>query len=289
MKPSFSIVGCGRVGTALGRHLSNAGYRLYGLSCKTEASARKAAGILGTDNHTQDSLKITSGADIVFITTPDGVISQVCDDIAGKGGFNAKTIVLHCSGAHPSTILSSAKKCGASIGSMHPLQSFAAEGSKNTFKGIIVSVEGDAAAIAAAKAMVNDLESVGLTIKTEAKTLYHAAAVVASNYLVAVQDLAIKFIEIAGIESKDAFKVLSPLIQGTLSNIEAVGTTRALTGPIARGDLETVSRHIDGIKEKIPGLLYLYNSLGRHTVDIALRGGTISEEKAQGLKKLLTS
>ncbi len=88
MKPSFAIVGCGRVGTALGRNLINAGYALTGLSCKTMESAQRASSILKISNFTQDSLKITKDTDIVFITTPDGIIAKACDRISQKDGFS---------------------------------------------------------------------------------------------------------------------------------------------------------------------------------------------------------
>ncbi len=289
MKPSFAIVGCGRVGTALGKNLINAGYALTGLSCKTMESAQRASSILKISNFTQDSLKITKDTDIVFITTPDGIIAKACDRISQKDGFSKNTVVLHCSGAHPSTILSSAKSCGAIIGSMHPLQSFTAESSGNTFKDVIVSTEGEAKAVKAAKDVAEALGSISLTIKTDAKILYHAAAVVASNYLVTVQDLALKLIAEAGISGEDAFKVLNPLIKGTLSNIEKIGTTKALTGPIARGDVETVTRHISGIKEKIPDMLLLYQIIGQYTVDIAKAGKTITDDRAEEFKKILAS
>ncbi len=286
MKPNFAIVGCGRVGTALATNLTSAGYKLVGLSCKTKESTEKASALLNIDKHTQNSWEITKGTDIAFITTPDGIISDVCSEITKKNGFDADTIVLHCSGAHPSTILSSAKDSGASIGSMHPLQSFAA-GSSGNFKDIIVAIEGEKDAVNTAKKMAEDLGSICLTVKTEAKTFYHASAVVASNYLVTVQDLALKLIEEAGISGDDAFKVLSPLIKGTLANIEKVGTTKALTGPIARGDVETITRHLKEIGEKTPNLLLLYKTLGQYTVDIALAGGTISDQTANELKKML--
>ncbi|MBW2642383.1 MAG: DUF2520 domain-containing protein [Deltaproteobacteria bacterium] len=288
MKSSFVIVGCGKVGTAMGRNFINAGYRLIGLSCNTQESAQKAANILSTDNFTKASWEITKGVNIVFITTPDGVISNACNEIAQKNGFDNNTVIFHCSGALPSTILFSAKACGASIGSMHPLQSFAVGCSDATFKNVIVTIEGEKDAVNAAKQITEDLGSTCLTIKTEAKTLYHASAVVASNYLVTLQDFALKLIKKAGISGDDAFKVLSPLIKGTLSNIKNVGTIKALTGPIARGDIETITKHLDEIGEKTPNLLLLYKILAQYTVDIALAGGTIFDSKANELKKVIS-
>ena len=115
---------------------------------------------------------------IVFITTPDGAIEDTCDSISRNNGIADSTIVLHCSGALPSTILSTAKACGAYSGSMHPLQSFAsADYEHNPFQGIIVAVEGDQEAVQAAKEIASDLGATAVTLLTEAKTLYHASAV----------------------------------------------------------------------------------------------------------------
>lgn len=287
MKPSFAVVGCGKVGKALGKHLQTAGYHLTGISTKHQESAEKAATIVGTENFTTQSNEIAKTSDIVFITTPDGIIADVCSQLSQDNGFKKDAVVLHCSGAHPSTILSSARESGAHIGSMHPLQSFSAESSGNTFKGIVISVEGDEQAVAAATQIANDLDSKCLTIKTENKILYHAAAVVACNYLVSLQDAAFRLMEEAGISRGDVFTVLSPLISGTLSNIEKSDTIKALTGPIARGDVETVTRHIHGIKEKMPEILALYNIMGTYTVDVAKAGGTLSDKTAEKLIKLL--
>ncbi|MBW1813781.1 MAG: DUF2520 domain-containing protein [Deltaproteobacteria bacterium] len=287
MKPSFAIVGCGRVGKALGKHLQSVGYSLTGISTQSMDSAEKAASIIGTKNFTSHSWEITKNADIVFITTPDGVIADVCTQLAKNKGFKSDAVVLHCSGAHPSTILSSALECGTNIGSMHPLQSFSAESSGNTFEGIVISVEGDEKAVTVATQISNDLGSNCLTIKTDSKILYHAAAVVACNYLVALQDAAFKLMEKAGISKDDVFAVLSPLISGTLSNIEKSGTIKSLTGPIARGDIETITRHINGINDKAPEILSLYNALGLYTIGLAKAGGTITDIKAQELNNLL--
>jgi predicted short-subunit dehydrogenase-like oxidoreductase (DUF2520 family) len=287
MKQSFAIVGCGKVGKALGKHLQSAGYRLTGISTQSMESAKTAAKIIGTEHFTVHPWEITQKADIVFITTPDGVIADVCAQITHNNGFQNDAIVFHCSGAHPSTILSSARECGANTGSMHPLQTFSAQSSGNTFENIVVSVEGDQKAVTTASQIANDLGSNCLTIKTDNKILYHAAAVVACNYLVALQDAAFKLMEKAGISNKDVFTVLYPLISGTLSNIQKSGTIKALTGPIARGDIETITRHINGISEKTPEILNLYNTLGLYTIDLAKAGGTLSDSQAEELKTLL--
>jgi len=289
MKESFAIVGCGKVGCILAKQMISCGYKLAGLASKSITSAQTAAAQLGTDIFSDQSWEVTGSADVVFLTTPDGQIQQAASLLAEKNGVKKNAVVLHCSGAQPSTILGALRNCGVSIGSLHPLQSFAStEIQTNPFENIIAAVEGEPDAVAIARRIAEDLGANCLTIKTDAKTAYHAAAVVASNYLVTIQDLAFTLLQIAGIPEKDAFQVLGPLVQGTLSNIEKVGTKKALTGPIVRGDTETVSTHVHEILRMAPDLLDLYQILGQYTVHIAESGGNITAETSQALLEILS-
>lgn len=288
MKPSFTIVGCGKLGTTLGFFLNQLGYRPIGVSSRSLSSAQNAADLIGIDHFNQTPWDFTQIADIVFITTPDGVIHDACAHIAENDGFKKDGVVLHCSGSLPSTILADAQKKGAFIGSLHPLQSFpAVKTDPNPFKGIIAAIEGDPTAIETAKDIAGELEAISLEIKTEAKILYHASAVVASNYLVSLLDLSFQLIGAAGISGQDAVRVLFPLIKGTLSNVEKIGIPEALTGPIARGDVNTVTDHLMGMTEKTPELVPLYKTIGRHTIQIALAKGSLSKDVAKKLEALL--
>ena len=289
MKPSFAIVGCGKVGTSLGWFLSKRGYPLVGIATRHRETAESAASLVGTDVFSDKPWEVTPRADIVFITTPDGAISSTCEDILKQGGFKENAVVLHCSGSLPSTILSFGETGGYHIGSLHPLQSFASlKTDLNPFRGIIAAVEGDAAATSVARDIAKDLGAVCLEIRTEAKSLYHASAVVASNYLVSLMDLSLRLMATAGITGKDAIGVLYPLVKGTLGNIEKVGIPEALTGPISRGDVETVADHLKEMSGKTPELIPIYKSLGLHTIQLALDKGTLSEDKAEELKGLLS-
>ncbi len=283
-KPGIAIVGCGRLGTALGKHLTEAGYPLTGLVSKSLLSAKQTADIIGTDKYGVFAWDLTRQADVIFITTPDGVITDACKSLVENQGIKKGAVVLHCSGAHPSTLLSDAEKTGAFIGSMHPLQSFASKTvAGNPFKGIIISVEGSEKAVMTGRQIAGNLGATCIAIPTDAKTLYHASAVVASNYLVTLLDFAFALMGTAGISPVDSFQVLKPLIWGTLSNIEKAGIPEALTGPIARGDAETVERHLAAIIEKKPAFLALYKTLGLHTVEIAKTKGTLSDERVAAL------
>ncbi len=138
-----------------------------------------------------------------------------------------------------------------------------------------------------AEAIACDLSAQPFIIRTNGKTLYHAAAVVASNYLVTLMDLSFKLIAASGVSESDAYNVLKPLIKGTLSNIANVGIPDALTGPIARGDAEIVEKHMAAILALPPDLLVQYKMLGSATVKIAQAKGTLSNDAANRLWQVL--
>ncbi|CAN2049959.1 DUF2520 domain-containing protein [Candidatus Magnetomoraceae bacterium gMMP-1] len=288
MKPSFAIVGCGRLGINLAVQLHKAGYPVAGLSSKSLDSAEKLGKHIGTDLITNVPWEITVKADLVFITTPDDLIERVCTEIAKRHGLKKNSIVIHCSGLLSSKILNCAKDSGCYAASIHPLQSFAkATYDKNLFEDIFMSVEGDIKALEMAQKIISDLGARSIKIYTETKNLYHAAAVVASNYLVTLLYLAQELNRAAGIPKKYSLESLKPLIQGTLNNIETYGIPSALTGPIARGDLKTVKNHIKEIKNKLPDMLNVYNVLGDYTIKLAKDKGDIDEELVKKLKQIL--
>jgi predicted short-subunit dehydrogenase-like oxidoreductase (DUF2520 family) len=288
MKPSFSIIGCGRVGTVLARELAAAGYPPAGFASRSRQSAEQAAAAAGRPDAVFDAAwEAAHAGSLVFLTTPDQAISSTCRQIAENEGFGKGAVVLHCSGALSSGILSAAAEGGAHTGSMHPLQSFAAAGGENPFSGIKAAVEGDAAAVEAARQAALDLGAEPISIRTEGKTLYHAAAVVASNYLVTLMGLSFELLEKAGVSRSEAFDVLKPLVRGTLNNIENVGIPDALTGPIARGDADTVADHLEAMGRESQEVLDIYRRLGLETVDIALEKGGISKADAEKLRNLL--
>ena len=171
-KKYVAIVGCGKVGMNLAFQLEKCKYRLCGVSSKSLDTVKRAAKRFKTTNFSILPWEITPDADIVFIVTPDFAIEETCRNIVGNRGFDKGTIVLHCSGVLPSTVLSSAKNAGVEIGSMHPLQCFAEVSvDKNPFKGINVMVEGDPEAVRIAKMISSKLGAKAVQISTEEKTL----------------------------------------------------------------------------------------------------------------------
>jgi len=286
MQSTFAIVGCGKVGVTLAWHLAAAGYRPVGFASTRSASAHAAAEAAGGGRVCRDAWEATADADVVFITTPDGAIQTVAEALAAHKGVKRGAAVLHCSGALASTILAAVRQCGAHTGSLHPLQSFAAPTfPQNPFQGIVMAGEGDETALAAGRTIAAQLGAEFLSLRTESKTLYHAAAVVASNYLVTLMAVATRLLEGSGVTPQAALKVLLPLVRGTLKNIEEKGIPAALTGPIARGDVETVASHCREIGQSLPDMLPVYRLLGAHTLPLAADG--LDRETLRALTALL--
>ncbi len=284
----FCIIGCGRLGISLAVFLSKQGYIPKAFSSQKIESAQRAVELTGEGQVFENPVEAVGTCNLVFITTPDTVIESVCKAISGKSGFNSESVVYHLSGALSSGILTSAKKRGASIGSIHPLQAFAPyeKGQDSPFKGINMSIEGDDKAVELGKEIVNALKANSFTIPTEAKTVYHASAVVASNYLVTLEHFALELLKEANLSESDAYEILEPLIMGTLNNIKARGSIDALTGPVARGDDEIVSRHLCDIDKKLPHFSDLYRLLGSYTLDIAAKRGEINSDAREKLAQL---
>ncbi len=286
----FSVIGCGRVGINLAVRLAGAGYEPHGFFSRSTASAEKARmAVKGAGLVFSDSADACRDAGLVFLSTPDNTIEPVCRSIADKDGFSENSTVFHLSGALSSQILAAAAERGAATGSIHPLQSFTPykEGQASPFAGVNISVEGSSKAVSTGKTIVSALGGNDFTLPTEAKMLYHAAAVVASNYLVTLENFALTLLGKAGLEEKQAFSILAPLIEGTLNNIRNTGAVNALTGPVARGDTGIVASHIRDLEEKAPDFAPLYKILGQYTLRLAKERGEIGKETADEMAVLL--
>ena len=224
-------------------------------------------------------------AELVFITTPDYVITQVCDEVQWHEGQD----VVHCSGAHSVDILESARLLGSAVGSFHPLQTFAdVDQAIENLPGSTFALEAEEPLLSILKELTALLDGNWVELKPGDKVLYHAAAVFACNYLVTLVKLALDLWQDFGVSSKEATRVLLPLLQGTINNIDTIGLPDCLTGPIARGDLGTIESHLISLEARNPYLLTIYKELGLQTIPIALAKGKIDEWKAEEMKTLLS-
>jgi predicted short-subunit dehydrogenase-like oxidoreductase (DUF2520 family) len=194
------------------------------------------------------------------------------------------------SGSLPATTLAAAHDCGAQVGSLHPLQTVCEpKDDPAIFRGITFAYEGDEGAKQTMVALAQAVQGLPVEIEPRRKELYHAASVTACNYLVALLDAALDMYAAAGIGRDDAVTAIIPIVDTTLANVKGMGVGKALTGPIARGDFDTVVRNMRAVAAHAGHLKDLFAALGRVTVGLARRERRISTEQAERLLQALSS
>jgi predicted short-subunit dehydrogenase-like oxidoreductase (DUF2520 family) len=223
---------------------------------------------------------------IVILAVPDSALNEVVYDLAMMGPAPAGCVVLHLSGALSTDALEPLHHRGYAVGSMHPLMAVADPWlAGDRLIGAAFAMTGEPAANVAARRIVAELGGTPLTIAAAQRPLYHAAAVMASNYLVALTGAAVRMLGQAGVEEEEALRALIPLLRGTLDNIGQLGVPAAVTGPIARGDVDTVRLHLARLSEEDR---VLYSGLGMELLRLARAAG-LDEGRAAEIETLLTS
>jgi predicted short-subunit dehydrogenase-like oxidoreductase (DUF2520 family) len=278
------FIGAGTTGTALAVRLSQKGWPVVAVSSRTLSSAQRLARRVPNCQVCHTVQRLADVAEMVFITTPDDVIAKVCSEVRWHKGQS----ILHCSGAHSVDILEPARKLGAAVGSFHPLQTFAdVDQAIANLPGSTFALEAEEPLLSTLKELTHLLNGNWVELKPGDKVLYHAAAVFACNYLVTLVKLALDLWRDFGVSSKEATSALLPLLRGTINNIDNIGLPNCLTGPVARGDLGTMKRHLSALEARNPSLLTTYKELGLQTIPIALAKGNVNAQKAEEMKTLL--
>lgn len=279
-KPTVSIVGAGRLGTALALALAQKGYTVEAVVARRVASARRAAALVGTRPLalTQAELDRLPPTDILFITTADDAIAETSARLAVVFGARKEArarTALHASGALSSEVLQALSDAGFATGSVHPLVSVsdAAQGAQS-FANAFFCVEGEPRAVRAARRIVRALGGRSFSISANDKALYHAAAVMASGHMTALFDIAEEMLARCGLEERRARAVLLPLLRSTLENLYTSTPAGALTGTFARADIATVRRHLNVLRA-LPSAdaLEAYTLLGRRSLKLAKSAG----------------
>jgi predicted short-subunit dehydrogenase-like oxidoreductase (DUF2520 family) len=288
-RPKIAIIGPGVVGRSIGRLLHERRFRIAAVAGRSPAHVRAALEFIGAGRAARSPAVAARSGEVVFLTVPDRMIRPVCDQIAAAKGFRRGAVAIHCSGVHDASVLSAARERKALVAALHPLQSFASpEAAVKAMKGTCFTFDGDEAAAPVAAKIVEALGGRMVRVRPESRALYHAASCVLSNYLVAVADLGMIMLELSGMEKAQAARAARPLLAGTVENIGKVGVPAALTGPIARGDVGTVARHLAALRLLPREIQRLYCSLGLYTVRVARRKGTLNQADARSLIRLLT-
>jgi predicted short-subunit dehydrogenase-like oxidoreductase (DUF2520 family) len=271
-KPTVSIIGAGRLGTALGLALNSAGYPIVSLVARRRQRARKAARLLDVPLEVlaAEDLHRYQPSDLVLVAVPDDRIAEVAEAL-GTLETVTRPFVLHTSGALSSAVFANVAKKGWHTGSIHPLASVSdpvagVEALRNAYW----CIEGDAMATRLARRIVRDLGARSFSIQSKDKPLYHAAAVMTSGHVTALFDIALDMLENCGIPRRKARQILFPLLDSTAANLSRAEPAKALTGTFARGDITTLKLHLEALKAKnLEEALKLYLLLGSHSLKLA--------------------
>lgn len=305
-KNNILIIGAGRLGTTLAAVLTLRASRDFNvryIASRTGESLMKARRIIGKNGEkiifTKNIIEGVRDCDIIFICTPDDEIEKVSNEICRNAKSSLKgKYFMHFSGSKSLEVLNNVRSSGAFIASIHPMKSFASiEDSIETIGGTVYGVTFEKSQSSKKFIQTKDLilkivESLGGTaieVKNEDKPLYHAVACVASNYLVALINYAVEMNEKIGIKTGDSLRGLMGLIESTINNIKKLGTKKALTGPIARGDTETIREHMDYFKRHFEKNDYLlYKVLGQATSKIAYENKWINAKTFEEFNKIFS-
>ncbi|MEX2459212.1 MAG: DUF2520 domain-containing protein [Actinomycetota bacterium] len=279
----LAIVGAGRVGTALGMLLQRAGHRIVAASGRADTVWRVQKFLPGVP--VVPPRQAVTGAQVVILGVPDDSIRVICSNIST--GLHRGMVVIHLSGALGLEVLSPAAHWGAYPVALHPLQSIpeVEAGLKRIPSSAFAVTASHETAWQLGERLARDAGGVPMRVSSQNKSLYHAAAVFASNYLTTVEAIAEQLFTTAGI--KDTRTAMGPLAIATLSNIVREGPTRSLTGPVVRGDVGTIERNLDALKQAAPEAIPAYVALAIAAAGIAERSGRLSYQDRRRVEEVL--
>lgn len=282
---TFALVGAGATASVLGRRLVQCSFRVVGVTSRTEASAARLAAELGA--HAAPHLRVAHEADAILLCVPDDALADVVARLSADLPTLDGRLVLHTSGAQPVRLLAPLTAQGAYVLGFHPAQALTRDTPPETLAGAFVGLEGQEPALSVGRRLAEALGMRPLTIRLGSKALYHLALAVASNYTVTLVALAGEVLESAGLNRDDARALVQPLLAGTVTNLERHPPEQALTGPIVRGDVETVEHHLTALRTLLPHLVPVYAALAAEAARVAVRGGRLSSEQADALLERL--
>jgi predicted short-subunit dehydrogenase-like oxidoreductase (DUF2520 family) len=262
VKPRIAIVGPGRIGTGLALELTRAGYRITEVVSRENAASRKKARTLARLVRARASTLGTTqlDAELIWFCVPDHQISSAAGALSRSTEWRKK-MAFHSSGVLSSDELDVLRRRGAAVASVHPMMTFAS-GAVPSLAGVPFGLEGDRAAVSLARQIARALKAPAFVIRKRDKAAYHAWGAFTSPLLVAALVTMEEVAHAAGLKAADARKKMLPIVKQTMKNYDRLGPAGAFSGPLVRGDIETVRRHL-GVLRKIPGASDVYRALAR--------------------------
>jgi predicted short-subunit dehydrogenase-like oxidoreductase (DUF2520 family) len=278
------VVGAGRVGTALAAALRRSGHRIVAVSAVSAASLDRVAAILpGTP--VRPPQDVVAGADLVLLTVPDDALPALVSGLAATGTELAGRLLMHASGRHGLAVLEPATRRGALPLALHPVMTFTGRPDDvDRLAGVSFGVTTPEPLRPVAEVLVMEMGGEPVFIAEEDRDLYHAALAGAANHLVTQVVQAGDLLALAGVAQPS--RMLGPLLGAALDNALRLGDA-ALTGPVARGDAETVASHLAALRAAAPEALPAYLALARLTAGRAMASGMLAAPDAQRLLDVL--
>lgn len=277
------FIGTGRLGMTLAHSMAQCGLSVAMVANRSPEAARQLAqSIAGCKSGTPQ--QVAAGCELIFITTVDGAIAATADALQWRAG----SAVVHCSGVTEVSVLAKAAQDGALTGGFHPLQSFGTvEAAMRSLPGCTITIEAPAPLDALLSQIALKLQCRVTQLPPGARGRYHASAGYASQFVNVLLREASQIWQSWGASEEDAVAALLPLVRGTLASIESAGLAGGMPGPVSRGDIDSVARHVAALSALDPALLRMYQALCTKSIALGLECGGIDAAQAARLRTLL--
>jgi predicted short-subunit dehydrogenase-like oxidoreductase (DUF2520 family) len=282
--PAVGIIGAGAVGTALGAALSRAGWPVVAVGSRDEARRNRFKALVPSARAFAEAAPVLDEAELIILSVPDDAVANLATELRLYGG----QALIHTSGVLGAEVLEPARAAGTQIGAFHPLVAFAdTERAIDSLRGATVAVEGDDQLASLLAGMAEAIGATAVRLAPGSKAAYHAAAVLAAGGFVALLDAIAELGSAAGLDEAGSLAVYGGLIEQTLGNARALGIQRALTGPMTRGDVGTLARHLEALARLAPDVLPLYRAAAEREITLAESRGSLAPEGAESMRRLL--
>ncbi len=278
------VIGAGRVGAVLAAALESAGHPVVAAAGESDSSRRRLADLLPGAMHAKPS-DVARACDVLLLTVPDDMLENVVTVLSDSGAIHAGQYVVHTSGRHGLAVLAPARRVGAHVVAMHPAMTFTGTAlDLDRLRGCIFGLTAGDAERAFAEGLVADLGGRPMWVPEEMRTLYHAGLAHGANHLVTLVAQAMELLAAAGAD--DPAGTLRPLLTAALDNALENGDA-ALTGPIVRGDVNTVRAHLAEITANAPHTMPSYVAIARDTLDRVVTDGRVLPIRANAMRRVI--
>ena len=281
-----AVIAAGRLGSSLAIALDKAGYTVAAITSRQPTHREWLNSHITTGIVVENVQTAVNVANIVFITGPDAYIEKICSGVK----WRSHQAVIHCAGAMSLAPLDPARVDGAQTGGFHPLQTFPTIDSYERLQDVSFAIESASPELLGwLRTLAEDLGGSAFQIESSQRAAYHASAVMACGLLSGLTGLSAEMWEPLGIERTEALRRLIPLLRATVDALDEKGLPHAITGPFVRGDIETITMHLEATANKSIGIRNAYAALALASLHIAKEQGGLSDSGFEGIKLLLSN